>query len=165
MATFVPLGPFRLPIAKMPHGRRIDKDRMRTFFEESKCADDRGVYVFTLRTSRGAEYPYYVGHTLNDFASECFQPHKIEKYNDILARHRGTAWMYFLALESKYNEKAIKALEVTFIGLGMERNPRMRNVMHTRKDEIDVIDVMGAKRKKGARLKAARLLRATMGLA
>ena len=72
--------------------------------------------------------------------------------------------MYFLLLDTKYNVRAIKALEVTMIGLGMERNPDMRNVMHTRKDEIDVMDVLGAAREKGARLKSARFFRKTMGL-
>ncbi len=40
--------------------------------------------------------------------------------------------MYFLVLDAKYNVRAIKALEVIMIGLGMERNPDMRNVMHAR---------------------------------
>jgi hypothetical protein len=164
MATFIPYGPFELPVKKLKNGRRIVRDDIDAFFEINGCGDDVGVYVFTLTTARGAEYPYYVGHTIRGFSSECFQPHKIEKYNEILAEHHGRPKMYFLVLDTKYNVRAIKALEVTMIGLGMERNPDMRNVMHTRKDEIDVMDVLGAAREKGARLKSARFFRKAMGL-
>lgn len=165
MATFTPYGPFELPVRRLKNGRRIDRSVIDAFFEKNGCGDSIGVYVFSLTTARGAEYPYYVGRTLRGFSSECFQPHKIEKYNEILAEHHGRPKMYFLALETKYNARAIKALEITMIGLGMERNPDMRNVMHARKDEIDVVDVLGAARDKGARLKSARLFRNAMGLA
>jgi len=105
-----------------------------------------------------------VGCTLKNFDAECFQPHKLEKYNDAITAHHGRPKMYFLVLDGKHNKKTIKTLEITMIGLGMERNPAMRNVMHTRKDEILVTDVLGARKGKGASLKSARLFRRAMGI-
>ena len=73
--------------------------------------------------------------------------------------------MFFLVLESRFNESAIKGLEITMIGLGMERNPAMRNVMNTKSDEINVVDVLGTRATRGPRLKAARALRKALDLA
>lgn len=164
MATFTPYGPFALPVEKLKHGRRIHRKLLEGFWGHNNCGSDVGVYVFTLTVQHGAAYPYYVGSTKRSFDSECFQPHKIEKFNEVLASYHGAPKMYFLALDGKYNAKAIKSLEIAMIGIGMERNPGMRNVMHTKKDQISVTDVLGARRTKGAGLKAAREFRSAMGI-
>ncbi len=90
------------------------------------------MFTYSRWQRRGeSEYPYYVGHTIRGFSSECFQPHKIEKYNEILAEHHGRPKMYFLVLDTKYNARAIKALEVTMIGLGMEPTLTSQRHAHT----------------------------------
>lgn len=163
-ARFKPHGPYELPVIRLKNGRRINKERLARFWEDAKVENERGIYVFVLGSAHGAEWPYYVGRTIRGFGAECFQPHKIEKLNDVLADHHGTPKLYFLVLETKLNRKAIKALEITMIGLGVERNPLMRNVMHASKDEIDVTDVMGRRKGKGARLKSAARFRKAIGL-
>jgi hypothetical protein len=164
MATFSIAGPIEIPVEVRPGGKLIDRSGLGAFWDEVGCGDRVGCYVFAIR-NRGL-LPYYAGRTTNSFASECFEPHKITKYQDALTHvRRGTPVMFFAVLDvnrGRPSESAIMTLEERLIGLGLQRNERMTNVSGTRRDELLVRGVIGPGR--GRPTAEAQEFRKMMGL-
>jgi hypothetical protein len=114
LATFDVLGPYILPTRSgRAGGRQIaihDRDIREQFWDEVECWDRPGCYVFAIRHGRGIT-PYYAGRTFGTFYGECFQPHKLLKYDRVLSNiRRGTPIMFFLPLtrtRGRMNERAI----------------------------------------------------------
>jgi hypothetical protein len=110
--------------------------------------------------------PYYAGRTFNRLEGECFQAHKVLKYNAVLANvRRGTPIMFFLPLtrtRGRVNASAIDSLEDSLIKIGLERNDRMTNISGTRGDEIVVHGVWGSGR--GRRQASSNRFHEMMGL-
>ena len=169
MATFDVLGPYILPTRSgRAGGRQIaihDRDIREQFWDEVECWDRPGCYVFAIRHGRGIT-PYYAGRTFGTFYGECFQPHKLLKYDRVLSNiRRGTPIMFFLPLirtRGRMNERAIGSLEDTLIKIGLERNAEMTNISGTHRYEVVVRGVWGTGR--GRRAEPARDFRKMMKL-
>ena len=132
MTEYSVFGPFKVPVNKLPIGRRIgDIERFWSRSEEVHALRNRqGVYVFGMRAGRGIT-PYYVGKTIKGFERECFVYHKLDKYNLALASRAGKPVMFFIARpikRGKVQNRQIKQIEKFFIGLGVAKNPELLNV-------------------------------------
>jgi hypothetical protein len=165
MASFSIVGPIEIPVEVRPGGKLIDRSFLGEFWDEAGCMDRVGCYVFAIR-NRGV-LPYYAGRTTNSFGAECFEPHKITKYQDALTHvRRGSPVMFFAVLDinrGRRSGSAIRMLEERLIGLGLQRNERMTNVSGTRRDDLIVRGVMGGTGG-GRRPGAANQFRTMMGL-
>lgn len=142
MATFEVVSPIIVPTERRRTGARIVAvHSLNEFWDEARCGDRPGCYVFAIRHGRGSK-PHYAGRTFGHLASECFQPHKLRKYDGVLADVlSGTPVMYLLPLvrsRGRVNMTAIESLEDTLIKVGLERNEDMANVSGTRALEVIV---------------------------
>ena len=99
-----------------------------------------GCYVFAIRAGRGI-LPWYVGKTCTQgFSGECFEPHKLVHYNDIISsRKQGTPLLYFLArmtpggkFSASMPGNEAKFLESMLIGMALQRNKDLKNIVHTK---------------------------------
>jgi hypothetical protein len=131
--NYLIIGPAELKVTKNAHGaKRLDKAKSIETLSSLGFLGLRGCYIFGTRVAHGVIHPYYVGKTAKSFGQECFQPHKIEKYNDTLhhAPH-GTPLMLFVvpkATRGAFNEKSLAALEQYLIGLAYQTNPDIQNL-------------------------------------
>lgn len=129
-ATFRAVGPVEVPFFRDPGGKTIERDGLKAFWAKARCADDTGVYVFAVRTGRGALIPYYVGRTFRSFAKETFTNDKLLKYMRALNKEgHGTPVVFFLKElgVGAVNKAAIKALELEYINYGFAVNPSIEN--------------------------------------
>lgn len=131
MVTFVPFGPWPIPVETLA-SKRLLVEEIGDFWEEhSEISSSVGCYVFGIRTGR-AIVPYYVGLTCSTFEKECFTDHKLKHYHTAMANYkRGTPVMFFLAAPARrgrVNRKAIEELENFLIQAGMAVNEEMCNV-------------------------------------
>lgn len=103
---FFPYGPTILPKA---NNGLIDntRDSLAKFWSEVEeeveggLADAVGCYIFSIRAGRGI-LPWYVGLAeKQSFKQECFTAHKINHYNNAIAKRKGTPLLTFIA---KYTE-------------------------------------------------------------
>jgi hypothetical protein len=165
MAKFRVLGPFKVPLVKNRGGRHIDTASLNEFWEQTDCRNDRGCYVFGVRSGRGSP-PYYVGKATKGFGQECFSPHKLNKYNQALTKtRRGTAIMYFAWLDQergKPNSRAISDLEEYLIDTALNRNDALENIQGTQKAELVIVGVLRSG--KGKPSQASKRFRAMMGI-
>ena len=131
--NYIVAGPLELKVSKNAQGaKRIDKVQSGELLRDAGISDLRGCYIFGTRVAHGVIHPYYVGKTAKSFGDECFEPHKIEKYNETLhhAPH-GTPLMLFVVPKSKmgkFNDKALVALEQYLIGLAYQTNADIQNL-------------------------------------
>jgi hypothetical protein len=101
-----------------------------------------GCYIFALRHGKNI-VPWYVGKTEKDtFETECFQPTKINYFNEVLRNHAGTPLLFLLPrltgsamrfsrpIESAYHD--VDFLETLLIGLALEKNANLINVRKTK---------------------------------
>jgi len=168
VASFTVTGPFEIPTRVGRTGaRHVDSRALDEFWEVAGCDERIGCYVFGIRSGRGT-IPHYVGRTTASFEGECFQQHKIGKYNDVLLDTlKGTPVMYFVTLDrgrGRPNETAIFALEERLIALGKQRNPELKNISGTKETAITVHRVMGAGRVQGAPRIPERRFKAMMAI-
>lgn len=129
MVMFDVHGPFKVPVYQGKAGRVIGAEEGREFFaERSHFSKRRGCYVFGIR-GRGLT-PWYVGKATKGFKQECFEPHKLEKYDRCLADCRkGTPVLWLLTQPpTKPNYKAMGKLEDFLIQAGVAANPKLLNV-------------------------------------
>ena len=167
MATFDVVGPIVIPTERRRTGTRvIDLDGLGDFWDEAECGDRPGCYVFAIRHGRGT-MPYYAGRTFGTLEGECFEMHKLRKYDRVLADTvRGTPVMYLVPLvrtRGRVNETAIESLEDTLIKVGLERNDKMANISGSRTLDIVVRGVWETGRR-GRRSESATKFAETMGI-
>ena len=103
-----------------------------------------GCYIFGVRSSGGKPSPWYVGQAQKSFSQECFQPHKIVRYQYVLAEHykKGVPFLIFTARLTGSGSKfakppanksvVIEELEGLLIGQALKRNGNLVNVKRTR---------------------------------
>ena len=129
LTNFVAKGPIKVPVKKHNGGKTIDTTKLSAFWERAKTAERIGCYIFTVKTGRGSIAPWYVGKTTNDFAYECFTPHKIAKYLEAIAHYKaGTAQLFFLvAPRSDTSPDKITELERFLIETAWAANPGLLN--------------------------------------
>jgi hypothetical protein len=114
-----------------------------------------GCYVFALRNGDNI-VAWYVGKTeKKTFKHECFQPTKINHYNEALVSHIGTPLLFLLprltAAGNKFSKptsgrwRDIDYLETMLIGMALERNAGLLNIQRTKLlREIVVPDIINS---------------------
>jgi hypothetical protein len=139
-------GPFRIPVLKKSAGRRIGD--VSDFWEAGELAllhKRCGVYVFGMRAGKGV-VPYYVGKTTNKFESECFQPHKLDKYNDALAEYRkGRPIIFFLARPVKRGQikrREVSQIETFLIQMASRKNRELLNIRGNKQPKWSIAGVL-----------------------
>lgn len=100
-----------------------------------------GCYVFAIRAGKGVT-PWYVGLAeKQSFRKECFAPHKINHYNAVLNKYRGTPMLTVVAKHSPSGKlvlpngkvhRDIQQLEIMLIGNCLSRNAELRNIRDTK---------------------------------
>lgn len=144
MATFTVKGPFEVPVKKEKAGRLVTTVQAAEFWEHhASVQDDVGCYVFGFRAARGLK-PMYVGKATKSFKQEIFTDHKRNKYNEALASQaRGTAILFFVALDrtaGPINKKAIDEAETFLIMSGLVAN---KNLLNDRKTAVESWSISG----------------------
>jgi hypothetical protein len=136
-------GPFEVP--RIRSSNLVNRAQLWAFWdavdaEQQGLPEACGCYIFALRSSRGRT-PWYVGRTnLQDFRHECFGYHKLTYFNEALGDSlRGVPELHFLARMTPkgafckpQSASDIFFLEQFLIGLGLGRNPELKNVAGTR---------------------------------
>ena len=99
-----------------------------------------GCYLFVLFNSSKA-MPWYVGKAeRQSFEKEIFTAHKVNQYNEVLASHKGTPYIFLIprmngkshaCRPTKVRNDAIGMLETLLIGMALRRNPQLRNIRDT----------------------------------
>jgi hypothetical protein len=94
---------------------------------------------FTIRAGRGYRV-WYVGKTKNKFSVECFQSHKLEKYNEVLFEgRRGTPVMFFIAPKDGVkvvDKHALASMELSYVQeIAYAGTPELKNVHGTNPDK------------------------------
>lgn len=142
---FQPYGPFELPRFKTGL-ISTDKNQQKGFWQEIEEVEEGlssavGCYIFSVRAGRGV-LPWYVGMAeKQSFSKECFQPHKINHYNNSIAARKGTPLLTFLpkltpnknfSKVCENGHREIKLLEKLLIGSAILRNRNLRNIKDTK---------------------------------
>ncbi len=167
LAAFYVHGPFPVAIAKNSHGRELDRDELRKFWDDKHrgiLAERCGCYVFAIWTWK-RHIPYYVGQTRVGFTRECFTPRNVRLYNRALAQHGKSAVPVLFLLcghSRKVKSRIIAEIETFFIQHGADRNPNLLNVKGR---PIAKWRIPGVLRSGGGKpSRAARYLRKAFGL-
>jgi len=139
MTSFTVYGPHPVPLYRGKSCRIIRAEEGRVFFRNHASLAARvGCYVFAMGVGRGVT-PIYVGKTRRNFGRECFEPHKLGKYNQCLADYeRGKPLLYFVLLpvrRGRRNTGHIEELETFLIQTGVGVNPNLLNVQGTKLEE------------------------------
>ncbi|MBI5695006.1 MAG: hypothetical protein HZC51_04570 [Nitrospirae bacterium] len=137
-------GPFEVRRQKtglVDHG----KEAKAVFWSEVKKIDEAlpdacGCYLFAIRAGGGIK-PWYVGLAAKQaFEKECFAPQKINIYNDVIAKGKGTPLLFLIAKRTpsdkfarpgKNGYKDIEYLETFMIGAVLEKNTDLMNIKKT----------------------------------
>jgi hypothetical protein len=141
-------GPFRVP---RNCNRLVARDASakREFWMQVDAAERGlsaacGCYIFVLSPRGGGAKPWYVGMTeKRGFRDECFQPHKINLYNEALAGYdKASPCLYLISkltsggkefAQSSANGHAdIVALEDFLIGIAYSQNQELLNIRGTK---------------------------------
>jgi len=164
-------GPFQIP----RHNGLVARDAAsrREFWEGIELAEEGlseacGCYVFAVGKSA-----WYVGMaSKRTFEGECFAPHKIMLYNEILHELCGKPTLTLIAPRtpekrfrkpSKNGHGSIDFLEDILIGMGIRHNPELLNIRGTKLlKTMNVPGILNTGRGQGKRL-AVRWLRKVLG--
>lgn len=122
-------GPFVLPIRRGRGGRVVEEAKLAEFWRQHKPIGQlRGCYVFAVRTGPGM-VPYYSGKATKRFEVEAFAPHKLNKYNNVLADFAsGTPVLFFISQPpGKANKRMMSELERFLVQRQDEINPKHLN--------------------------------------
>jgi hypothetical protein len=133
--TFGVDGPYEVLTENGRGGRFITAEAGPELFERTEdLGESVGCYVYGLRSGGGIT-PWYVGKTTSGFRWECFQPHKLNKFNEALAKTgHGTPVIFFVVhprARGRANASAIGELEVYLIQTAFIRNPGLLNRTRT----------------------------------
>ncbi len=146
MTEYTVHGPFRIPVVKKPAGRRIsDVSDFWNTGERILLSKRCGIYVFGMRAGKGI-VPYYVGKTTNKFESECFQLHKLDKYNEALAEYRkGRPVLFLLARPVKRGQvkrKEVNKIESFLIQVASSKNKELLNIRGNKQPKWSIAGVI-----------------------
>jgi hypothetical protein len=107
----------------------------------TKLAKACGCYIFGLKNGKNIT-AWYVGKTeRRTFEQECFQPTKVNYYNEILIDHNGTPLLFLLPRLTKSGKlskptrrryRDIEYLETMLIGMALEKNRKIFNLRKTK---------------------------------
>ena len=102
--------------------------------------DACGCYVFAIKASRGM-LPWYIGKAEKQpFKKECLSHHKINHFNNAIAKRTGKPVLFFIPQLTKNGafrkpttstRKAITELESILIGMALTRNSSLLNAKGT----------------------------------
>lgn len=108
---------------------------------EEGLPDAVGCYVFGIRAGKGT-VPWYVGLAeKQSFKLECFSPHKLNHFNNAIAKKKVTPIILFIARctsSDRFSRPSangyidIRILETMLIGLAVKRNPYLLNIRGTK---------------------------------
>lgn len=142
---FHPYVPFEIP--KQSNGLiSRDKANLKEFWlavedEAIGLSNAIGIYIFSVRAGRGV-LPWYVGKSeQTGFAKECFQPHKINHYDNCIAARRGTPLLTLIpkftqadnfAQPNGSSQRDIATLEKMLIGACLQKNRELVNARDTK---------------------------------
>ena len=142
---FYPVGPFK--IDKKSNGLvRATTEYLNTFWdtideEYDNLSQACGCYIFATRASKGIT-PWYIGKAeKQSFIQECFQPHKINHYNEAIAKKAVTPLLFLLpkstnngnySKPSNNGHQDINILETMLIGKAIEKNSNILNIKGTK---------------------------------
>ena len=142
---FYPVGPF--VIEKKTNGLiQATTEKLKEFWENvdeeyGNLSKSCGCYVFATRAGKGIT-PWYIGKAeKQSFAKECFQPHKINHYNDAIAKKAVTPLLILLpkstdngnySKPSSNGHNDIGILENMLIGIAIKKNPNILNIKGTK---------------------------------
>lgn len=151
-------GPLEVPVYVGKASRTITEECARRFFTTHTAhASSRGCYVFGIRAGKGFT-PGYVGRATKSFRQEVFAPHKLSKYQQMLADYqRGTPVLFFLVApmrKGKPNATHVSELEEFLIQVGVAANENLLNIRGTKEENWGVAGVLRSgigKPSKGAR--------------
>lgn len=134
-------GGFTIPRKPRKHAVADARDR-RAFWDDVETervglSAAVGCYVFAIRAGGGI-VPWYVGRTCSQsFKNECFELHKLRHYDDVISGQRGTPLLYFAARTTPGGKftasaptKESQFLESMLIGMALQRNPELKNIVH-----------------------------------
>jgi hypothetical protein len=141
-------GPFEFVRRRDPNGVSIEdnKQAKRDFWanvrnEDRSLPSACGCYLYAIQAGKGIT-PWYVGMAnKQSFEKECFASHKINIYNKVVARCKGTPILFLLTKRTKTKRAAkpsatghadICFLETFLIALAIAKNPLLRNVQMTK---------------------------------
>jgi hypothetical protein len=158
-------GPYEIWAQSERGGRIITAEAGPELFERANgLGDEVGCFVFAIRAGPGMT-PWYVGKTANGFRWECFQPHKLNKYNEALVRAGyGTPILFFVVYprtRGRVSKVAIDELETFLIQVARNRNPALLNKT---KDEVPGWAIQGLGTGRGRRSAATVQLARTVGI-
>jgi hypothetical protein len=130
------------PIPRQDGYGHFNKNKVNEFWEdvdsEAKGLSEAcGCYIFALSAGRGA-LPWYVGkaeHT--NFRKECFQPQKINHYNEVLIKKKGKPLLFLIprimpvrnqfANPTTRGYRDVSELERFLINIAIRRNKDLLN--------------------------------------
>jgi hypothetical protein len=131
MATFQVKPQTLLGVAKVKgtHGLiRTLKETDVSAFKKAVSSQRRGVYVFGLRSQKGAVRPWYVGLAKKQtFAEEAMTHDKLRKYAAAMFGRTGRPTITLVAAPLTGPGNSIDDLETLLIWIARERNPKLLN--------------------------------------
>lgn len=168
MASFKVHGRFEIRYEKRKGGRTLVFDDFWSGGSRAHyLADERGCYVFAVKTGRGME-PIYVGKATKTFKRETFNPSNKHKYHDGFSEYgKGLPLMFFIVhpdQKGRTNEKEIGKIEQFLIQAGIAKNPGLQNVRGAGRPKWSIRGVVRSSGK-GKRTKAEGAFRHLFGLA
>lgn len=139
-------GPYKVPRKKYGQTKLITKDSIPMLQEavnNDSLINGCGCYVFALRASKGYT-PWYVGQASKmRLLDESMNSNNREKYNKIIATHKGTPVMFYIPKLTKGGKlakptkkengelKAVNFLEEWLIATALQKNPKLINQQNT----------------------------------
>jgi hypothetical protein len=168
-AVFEVIGPVEIPFQKRTQGAKwIGRDDASAFWDQplgARVEDRIGCYVFAIAGGSGT--PWYVGKTTRSFRKECFQDHKLLRYNEALSLSpKGKPVLFFLAYRARPGKPprtAFKELEDFLIDAARAQNSELTN--YGRDEGQPAWEIAGViSTSPGKPSKAARSFRRMIGL-
>jgi len=113
--------------------------------------------------------PCYVGKSIKNFATECFNERNMNIYNFEILRYERNykPFLFFLVYQpqkkQKISDKVIRELEEYVINLAYEKNSELNNTRGIKDEERFLISNLGGGQGSGAPTKEGRFYKKMMG--
>ena len=164
-------GPYEVPTKRDGRGRRVVNSqaaRLQSFWKHAGGnSREIGCYVFGMQHGDSFK-PFYIGKTVRQrFERECFQPHKLKHYNEVLATDKGRRRPVLLLIRRTRHHggrpaRDIDRMETWLIMQAKSMNHRLKN----KSKSVQMWGIAGVIRSDGGKsTPAARLLRHAVGIA